>query len=70
MIIDSVLDFDPASGLISTKAADELIAAVNENGYKVIRIMETHAHADHLTAAQYLKNQLGNVTSYYHSISN
>ncbi|KID74062.1 metallo-beta-lactamase domain protein, partial [Metarhizium brunneum ARSEF 3297] len=58
-IIDSVLDFDPASASISTKSADGLLALIKDKGYKVDLILETHAHADHLTAAAYLQDQLG-----------
>lgn len=57
-IIDSVLDFDPATATITTKSADALLALVKEKGYKVDLILETHAHADHLTAAAYLQGQL------------
>ncbi|TFK18213.1 metallo-beta-lactamase [Coprinopsis marcescibilis] len=59
VIIDSVLDFSPASGEISTKTADSLLAFIKQKGLEVIMILETHAHADHLTAAQYLKSRLG-----------
>ncbi|GJE94967.1 Metallo-hydrolase/oxidoreductase [Phanerochaete sordida] len=59
VILDPVLDYDPASGTISTKTADRLLAFVEEQGLKVTRILETHAHADHLTSSQYLKRQLG-----------
>lgn len=58
-IIDSVLDFDPASGKTSTKSADDIIAHVKAQGLKVDWILETHVHADHLSAAPYLKKQLG-----------
>jgi glyoxylase-like metal-dependent hydrolase (beta-lactamase superfamily II) len=58
-IIDSVLDFDPAAGRTSTKNADDIIAYVRERGLSVQWILETHAHADHLSAAPYLKEQLG-----------
>ena len=58
-IIDSVLDFDYASGRTSTGSADEVIAFVKERGYQVDWILETHAHADHLSAAPYLKSKLG-----------
>ncbi|GJN73887.1 metallo-beta-lactamase domain-containingprotein [Purpureocillium lilacinum] len=58
-IIDSVLDFDPATAKTSTTNADSLLALVKENGYKVDLILETHAHADHLTAAGYLQSELG-----------
>ncbi|WVH09857.1 MAG: MBL-fold metallo-hydrolase superfamily [Fluviibacter phosphoraccumulans EoVTN8] len=58
-IIDSVLDYDPKSGRTTTKSADEVIAFVKENQLDVAWILETHAHADHLTAAPYLKDKLG-----------
>ncbi len=58
-IIDSVLDYDPKSGRSSTEAADEIIAFIQEQGYVVDWIFETHVHADHLTAAPYLKEKLG-----------
>ncbi|MEZ6024408.1 MAG: MBL fold metallo-hydrolase [Hyphomonadaceae bacterium] len=50
-IIDSVLDFDPKSGRTSTQAADALLAAVREAGVTVDWLLETHAHADHMSAA-------------------
>lgn len=58
-IIDPVLDFDPKSGRTKTEAADQIISHVRDNGLEVSLILETHAHADHLTAAPYLKEQLG-----------
>lgn len=58
-IIDPVLDFDAASGRTSTDSADELIAFVRERGLQLEWILETHVHADHLTAAPYLREQLG-----------
>jgi len=58
-IIDSVLDYDPNSGRTHKKSADEIIAYVREQGLKVEWILETHAHADHLTASSYLKKTLG-----------
>lgn len=58
-IIDSVLDFDQASGRIWTGSADEMIAYVRDSGITVDWILETHAHADHLSAAPYLQKQLG-----------
>jgi glyoxylase-like metal-dependent hydrolase (beta-lactamase superfamily II)/rhodanese-related sulfurtransferase len=58
VIIDPVLDFNPASGQISTKSADVLLDFVKKWGLNVSYILETHAHADHLTAAQYLKAKL------------
>ena len=58
-IIDSVLAFDYSSGRTDTRAADELIAHIREAGLQVQWILETHAHADHLSAAPYLQEQLG-----------
>lgn len=58
-VIDTVLDYDPKSGHTSTASADRLIALVKERDAKVEWILETHVHADHLTAAPYLKEQLG-----------
>lgn len=58
-VIDSVLDYDPKSGRTRTDSADKIVAYVKENKLKLEWIFETHAHADHLTAAPYLKRQLG-----------
>lgn len=58
-IIDPVLDYDAASGRTRTDSADELIAHIREQQLTVDWILETHVHADHLTAAPYLKRQLG-----------
>ncbi|KAK0645515.1 beta-lactamase-like protein [Cercophora newfieldiana] len=58
VIIDPVLDFDPAKNAISTDTADALLSLVKENGYTITRLIETHAHADHLTAAHYLQQKL------------
>ncbi|MCE4222585.1 MBL fold metallo-hydrolase [Methylobacterium sp. C25] len=59
VVIDSVLDFDPAAGAISYEAADKVIAYIRENDLSVEWILETHVHADHLSAAPYLQQQLG-----------
>jgi len=61
-IIDSVLDFDQASGRTSTKSADQLIEYIESNNLSVAWILETHVHADHLSAAAYLKSRLGGKT--------
>ncbi len=61
-IIDSVLDYDAASGRTKTKSADEIIDYVRQNDLTVEWIIETHVHADHLTAAPYLKSKLGGKT--------
>lgn len=58
-IIDSVLDFDQASGRTSAESAEDLLAAVAEEGLSVDWLLETHAHADHLSAAPFLKEKLG-----------
>jgi glyoxylase-like metal-dependent hydrolase (beta-lactamase superfamily II) len=58
-IVDSVLDFDPKSGRTRRDSADKLIAFVRERSLKVVWHLETHVHADHLSAAPYLKQQLG-----------
>lgn len=58
-LIDSVLDYDPASGRTSYQSADRLIAHVRQEGFSVQWILETHVHADHLSAAPYLRQQLG-----------
>lgn len=58
-IIDTVLDFDPVSGRATTTNADQIVAFVREQGLQVEWLLETHIHADHLSAAQYLKKQLG-----------
>ena len=58
-IVDSVLNYDPKSGRTSKESADEIIAYVREHGLEVQWIVETHVHADHLSAAPYLKEQLG-----------
>ena len=58
-IVDSVLDYDPASGRTSTASADAMAAYVAERGLSVEWLLETHAHADHLSAAPYLQQKLG-----------
>lgn len=61
-IIDPVLDFDAASGRTSTGSADLLLAFIEDNGLECIWILETHAHADHLSSASYLKSKTGGKT--------
>jgi len=68
-IIDSVLDYDPKSGRTSTASADQVIAFVKAQQLSVAWILETHAHADHLTAAPYLKAHLGGQTAIGHHIT-
>ena len=58
-VVDSVHDYDPKSGRTSTASADEVIDFVRREGLSVDWILETHVHADHLTAAPYLKEKIG-----------
>ena len=58
-IIDSVLDFDPNSGRTRTDSADRVIDYVTSHNLKVTWLLETHAHADHFSAAPYLQEKLG-----------
>jgi len=61
-LVDGVLDFDPASGRTRSASADALVAFVEANGLEVEWIIDTHVHADHLSAAAYLKSRLGGRT--------
>lgn len=58
-IIDPVLDFDAKSGHTDTASVDEVIAFVREQGWALVYIIETHAHADHISAAIHVKDELG-----------
>jgi len=58
-IIDSVLDYDPKSGRVRTGSADRLVAFVRQQRLQLHWILETHAHADHMSAARHLRDQLG-----------
>jgi glyoxylase-like metal-dependent hydrolase (beta-lactamase superfamily II) len=58
-VIDSVLNYDPKSGRTSTAAADQVVAFVQARGLQVQWLLETHAHADHVSAARYLQQKLG-----------
>ena len=59
VVIDSVLNYDPKSGRTATRSADEVIAFIKGEQLELMWILETHAHADHLTAAPYIQEQLG-----------
>jgi glyoxylase-like metal-dependent hydrolase (beta-lactamase superfamily II) len=59
IVIDSVLNYDPKSGRTKTESADEVIAFIKEHRLQLEWILETHAHADHLTAAPYIQEKLG-----------
>src|SRR5690348_13865873 len=58
-VVDPVLDFDHRSGEANVKAADELLAEAARLGLKIGRVLETHVHADHLSAAPYIKQKTG-----------
>lgn len=67
-IIDSVLDYDPKSGRSGTASADQVVDYVREHGLDTQWLLETHAHADHLSAAPYLQRKLGGVIAIGQSI--
>ena len=58
-VIDPVLDFDPASGEIGAKSAERILAAAAEQGLSIVWVLETHPHADHLTAAPFFRERTG-----------
>ena len=58
-VIDPVLDFEPRSGTLSSQSADRIIDYVRSQGWQLQWILETHAHADHLSAAQHIRHHLG-----------
>lgn len=58
-VIDSVLDFDYAAGRTDTRSADAVIAFIKDRGLRLEWVLETHVHADHLSAAPYIQKQLG-----------
>lgn len=68
-IVDSLLDYDQASGRTTTTSADRLINFVRQNGLTCEWIIDTHVHADHLTAAPYIREQLGGKTAIGDKIS-
>jgi glyoxylase-like metal-dependent hydrolase (beta-lactamase superfamily II) len=59
MVIDPVLDFDMPRGEASTGSADRILATAAENGWRIALVLETHAHADHLSAAPHIQAQTG-----------
>ncbi|WP_406855447.1 MBL fold metallo-hydrolase [Alsobacter sp. KACC 23698] len=62
-IIDPVLNFDPKSGATATHSADELLQYVRDQGYRLAWILDTHPHADHFSAAGYLRDKTGAPTA-------
>ena len=68
VVIDSVMNYDPKSGRTSTTSADEVIAFIQKNHLQLEWILESHAHADHLSAAPYIQHQLGGKITIGHHI--
>lgn len=62
-IVDPVLDFDPLAGATSTDSAQQLLDYIRETGIELVWILDTHPHADHFSAAQWLKEQTGAPTA-------
>lgn len=62
-IVDPVLNFDPLSGATTTRSAEEILAYVEETGIEIVWILDTHPHADHFSAAPWLKERLGAPTA-------
>jgi glyoxylase-like metal-dependent hydrolase (beta-lactamase superfamily II) len=62
MVIDAVLDFDASAGRTSTESVDHIISQIGDAGLSVDWILETHIHADHISAAPYLRDKLGGKT--------
>jgi glyoxylase-like metal-dependent hydrolase (beta-lactamase superfamily II) len=58
-VIDPVLDFDVASGHADIRSAERILASAKSHGWRIVRVLETHAHADHLSAAPYIKAKTG-----------
>ncbi|MCJ8157529.1 MBL fold metallo-hydrolase [Sphingomonas sp. LaA6.9] len=58
-VIDPVLDFDMASGEVDSSSADRVLAAATQGGWRIVMVLETHAHADHLSAAPYIRTKTG-----------
>ncbi len=70
VVVDPVLDFDPASGRVDTASADRILAAAQVGGWEIAMVLETHAHADHLTAAPHIKERTGAVSGIGKNITN
>lgn len=58
-VIDPVLDYEPKGAKLSTRSADAILSAVKDQGLSLAYVLETHAHADHLSAADYIRRQTG-----------
>ena len=62
-VIDPVLDFDPKSGCTATRSADQILARIRDDDLKLVWILDTHPHADHFSAADYLRDVTGAPTA-------
>ena len=62
-VIDPVLDFNPASGQIGTASAEKILAAAEKENWCICWVLETHAHADHISSAQFIKERTGAATA-------
>ena len=58
-VIDPVMDYDHNDGSVDARSAEEVLAAAQSKGWKIVWALETHAHADHLSAAPYIKGKTG-----------
>src|SRR5688572_30204851 len=58
-VIDPVLDYDPVDGAADTRSAENVLAAAEQRGLTITHVLETHAHADHLSAAPFFKARTG-----------
>ena len=68
-VIDSVLDYDPASGRVEITSAQQIIDYVTNNALRVQWILDTHVHADHLSASRFLQHRLGGKTAIGHQVT-
>src|ERR1044071_6867188 len=59
VVIDPVLDYDPADGTVDTRSSDRILRAAEANGLAINHVLETHAHADHLSGAPLFKARTG-----------
>ncbi len=69
-VIDPVLDFNPASGQVATASAEKILAAAGKEDWCICWVLETHAHADHLSAANFIKGKTGATTAIGEGILN
>ncbi len=58
-VIDPVLDYDPNAGEVDTRSVEAILAKADDEGYRIVWTLETHAHADHLSGSPYIKAKTG-----------